>query len=361
MQKSLSFKKFAGILLLLSLSLLFLSGCGIIGEKNASMSVIYATVSLFSLVLLVGYCLLVYKKELWFVFLFLSVFVVNTGYYLLSVSKTLDGALFANRLSYLGSVFLPMIMLTIIMKECKINFGKWFTRMLLVISILVFLLAASPGYLDIYYKSVSLANVNGVSVLEKVYGPLHSVYLFYLLFYFGSMVSVIIYAKTQRLIEKSTHAAILTGSVFVNICVWLFEQLVKIDFELLSVSYIISEVFLLGIHLLLQEKEEEKAIMQSVFINSFAKTSEAESGVPFSEPSASEKEFSEDFEHSFSSLTPTERKIFELHLSGKKTKEIMEELCITENTIKFHNKNIYHKFGVTSKKQLLELSKKYLQ
>ena len=31
----------------------------------------------------------------------------------------------------------------------------------------------------------------------------------------------------------------------------------------------------------------------------------------------------------------------------------MAELNITENTVKYHNKNIYSKLGVTSRKQLL--------
>ncbi len=354
MQDNPASKKLLGFFSFVILSFPLLSGCGIIGEKSASMSVIYATVALFSFVLLIGYCLLIYKKEFWFIFFFSSVFVVNIGYYLLSVSKTLEAALWANRLSYLGSVFLPMIMLVIIMKECRISLKKTFIGILFVISLLVFLLAASPGYLDVYYKSVSLTTVNGVSVLEKVYGPFHSVYLFYLLFYFGAMVGTIVYARVERLLEKFAHALILAGAVFVNICIWLFEQLVKIDFECLSVSYIISELFLLGIHLLLQEKEEEKSLLKS-----------AEGTAPdvpnLSKPSSHEKELSENFSFSLSSLTPTERKIFDLHLSGKKTKEIMEELCITENTIKFHNKNIYHKFGVSSKKQLLELSRKYIK
>ena len=35
----------------------------------------------------------------------------------------------------------------------------------------------------------------------------------------------------------------------------------------------------------------------------------------------------------------------------------MASLNIKENTLKFHNKNIYGKLGVTSRKQLIELSK----
>ena len=54
-------------------------------------------------------------------------------------------------------------------------------------------------------------------------------------------------------------------------------------------------------------------------------------------------------------LTKTERMIFERYLAGKSTKDILEELVIKENTLKFHNKNIYGKLGVNSRKQLLEI------
>ena len=337
----------------------FLSGCGLIGEKTANISIIYGTVAFFSFVLLLSYCILAYRKEKLFILLFSSVFVVNSGYYLLSVSKNLEAALWANRISYLGSVFLPMIMFIIIMNACRIDYKKRFIGILFAISIFVFLLAASPGYLDVYYKSVSLVTTNGVSALEKVYGPLHSVYLFYLLFYFGSMVAVIIYSGVEKKIEKTTNAVILAGSVFINICVWLFEQLVKNDFEFLSVSYIISELFLLGIHLLLQEEEEERREKGTAFIKEMLKKSEVKQ--PFAyipEQEIPDEEETRFFEECLASLTPAERKILDFHLSGKKTKEIMAELCITENTVKFHNKNLYRKFGVASKKQLAEICRK---
>ena len=56
-------------------------------------------------------------------------------------------------------------------------------------------------------------------------------------------------------------------------------------------------------------------------------------------------------------LTPTEKLVYELYISGNTTKEIMASLNIKENTLKFHNKNIYGKLGVSSRKQLIEMYK----
>lgn len=59
------------------------------------------------------------------------------------------------------------------------------------------------------------------------------------------------------------------------------------------------------------------------------------------------------FVRSIQELTPREREIFDLYLSGKTGVEIREVLGITENTLKYHNRNIYSTLSVRSKKQLL--------
>lgn len=55
-----------------------------------------------------------------------------------------------------------------------------------------------------------------------------------------------------------------------------------------------------------------------------------------------------------SSLTPKEHEIFDLYLEGKTGREIQELLGINPNTIKYHNRNIYDKLGVHSRKDLLK-------
>ena len=55
-------------------------------------------------------------------------------------------------------------------------------------------------------------------------------------------------------------------------------------------------------------------------------------------------------------LTPTESRIYELYLEGKTAQEIAAILGVQENTMKYHNKNIYGKLGVSSRKQLLRFA-----
>ncbi len=52
-------------------------------------------------------------------------------------------------------------------------------------------------------------------------------------------------------------------------------------------------------------------------------------------------------------LTPTEQIVFDHYLDGKNAKEIMAILNIKETTLKYHNRNIYDKLSVSSRKELL--------
>lgn len=62
------------------------------------------------------------------------------------------------------------------------------------------------------------------------------------------------------------------------------------------------------------------------------------------------------FVDNLNKLTPAEYRIYELYLSGKNAKQIAIMLNITENTLKYHNKNIYSKLGISSRKQLLRFA-----
>ena len=334
----------------LPLMMLLLTGCGHIGEKAASMSVIYGVASALSLILLVIYCSTVKKRDPWYLLLFVSIMVVNIGYFALAISQGLGEALLANRVSYLGSVFLPLSMLMIIVNATHIRYRKWVPGALLGIAVVVFLIAASPGYLPIYYKDVTFEIVEGVATLVKDYGPLHVLYLIYLLGYFGAMVATIVHATLKDKIDSLAYAVIIAIAVFVNLGVWMIEQLVEIDFEFLSISYIISECFLLGLHFLMAEAEKQKLRFQQQIPP--APPVEAN-------PSASvESEVVELFLAGLTTLTPKERALYECYITGMTTDIIMKKLAIKENTLKFHSKNLYGKLGVKSRKQLLEIYKR---
>ena len=188
------------------------------------MSLTYGVISITALVLL-GACIIVdRKKENWLRLLFVSVFVANLGYFLLSVSKTLDSALLSNRIAYAGNVFLPFFMLMIILNLFGVHYPKWLPAVLSAAGLAVLVLAASPGYLTVYYKTVSFKIVNGTALLVREYGPLHILYYIYLFLYFAAMSSAIVFSIKRKKVSTYSQGIILLSAVFINIIVWLVEQ-----------------------------------------------------------------------------------------------------------------------------------------
>ena len=197
--------------------------------------------------------------------------------------------------------------------------------------------------------------------MEKVYGPLHPLYLIYLLGYFSTMVVIVLRGIIRKTIVSVSHSIVLVIAVFVNIGVWAIEQIFEIDFEMLAVSYIISELFLLGIHLVMSEMQILREIanrVETVQQFSDAPSTDVDNMLhtPIEKTAIDFYRF-DLFLEGIKQLTPTEKAIYDAHLARVTSKEIMANLNIKENTLKYHNRNLYGKLGISSKKELLEIHK----
>lgn len=338
-----------------------------------NMAIAYGITSAAALLLAGGYAGFVRKKNPWLLLLFISVVVVNLGYFALSISKTLGEALLANRISYLGSVFLPLCMLMAIMDVCRVRYRKQLPVVLLCVSVAVFLLAASPGYLDWYYSDVSLIFINGMAKLEKVYGPLHSVYLVYLLTYLGLMAGTILASRINRKTVSQKHAILLMVVAFLNIAIWGVEQLIYTEFELLSVSYIVCELLLLLLYGMMQDYgiltdagnepvpvSVAAAPMTEVPMSpeppvTVAANAEADEGPHSVLNDERIRYLSEKWKQEYT-LTNRETQVLISLLQNKRRKEIAIDMNVTEHTVKKHTGNIFSKLEVTSRTELFALA-----
>ena len=130
---------------------------------------------------------------------------------------------------------------------------------------------------------------------------------------------------------------VLIGSINGARVPWTYEQL-------RDKTYIISELFLLGLHLMMIEQQKLQSLVQEKPPCTDGTAQSAEADDPPRTRHAA-----------IAQLTQTERIIFDAYLRRMTTKEIMALLNIKENTLKFHNKNLYQKLGVSSRKELQEI------
>ena len=328
------------------------------------MSTAYGILCVISLTL-IGVCLAVdRKKDICLLLLFISVFVCNLGHFLISVAPSLSFALNGNRIAYLGQAFLPLLLLKMILNLCNLNFKKWLLPALSFISLAVLFVTLTPGILPCYYKNVSIEVIDGATRLIRDYGPLHLLYYIYLLSYFALMLVVIIHATVKKKITSTLHTTFLLCAVLCSIVIWFAEQFLPRGFEFLTVSYVISELFILLLYGILQEYGIRGENGSIIIANTSKKAEEYLSGTIQSDDTAL---FSEtDIEHILSCdeivsrITEREKEVLIKLLANKQRKEIADELFVTESTIKKHTGSIFAKFDVTNRFELYAKLKKHI-
>ena len=334
----------------------FAAGVNTADRRQVNTTIAYMVTSVIAFALLVGYCAMTKKKEMMFILLFTAVFVINLGYAFGSASSTLEEALLANKIAYVGSVFLPLFMLVIIMDECRYIRRKIFLAPLMCISGGIFFLTMTPGYNQWYYQSVELIFVNGGAKLVKTYGPLHILYFLYLILFFCLMVAVIVRAIVKKKHSSPKIPLALLALVFSNIVVWFIEQQINLNFEFLSISYLLTEVYLLGLYNAMYQSKPDKPCANCTAVCSAADTKT----VPV---------VNDDYDSGFipdmqdiikawpavAQLTTREVEVFKELILNKKRKDIAEDLCVSENTVKKHTTNIFTKLGISSRAEIMNM------
>ena len=311
------------------------------------MTIAYGIIFAVSLLLPTAYFTFARKKQknVWLLLEYSCVCIVNLGYFLLSLSKTVGFALTANKIAYFGQIFLSVCMLMIISQICGFTYKKWVTGVIFGAAVLMFAIVFTTGHLDWYYKSVKLIYVDGAAKLVKEYGALHPLYTVYVIGMFVAMLTVIGISLMRNEGTSKKLAGLMLVIVLCNIGIWLVEKFVPWDFEFLSLSYLMSEIVFFFVYWMLQDyvrvsdlpvaKEEKPSV---IFVNSAEKKDKIEALVArLPEGTA---------------LSARQLEVLGKILEGKSRKEIAIDLCLSENTVKMHTSSLYKVLGVTSREEI---------
>lgn len=326
---------------------------------TATIPIAYGICVLFSAVVLICYLRFVKEKHIWLLLMIISVFVVNVGYLCLSLSPTLNHALMANRIAYLGNVFQPVFMLLTVANLCRVEIKKPLAAIMLGFSSAMLISAFTMGVLPWFYKTVDYAVVDGVVKLIKTYGMLHSVYIAYVVILTLAVITITIHSIVHKKLVFYRYIIMVVFISSTNVVVWLAEQFARGNYELLSASYIFTCVLLV----LLYAEFSENGLLDSY--KTVIETIPGEQKAPVESIETDENTSCEiDFNNSETLtnicnyyaenkiLTKRETEVLALILQGYNRKTVSEKLFITENTTKTHFSKIYEKLEVSGKKEL---------
>lgn len=315
------------------------------------MAIAYGIIFALSLIMPPLYFAFIRKRqnEPWLFGLFLCVCVTTLGYFLLSLAKTVEFALWANKITYLGQVFAPLCMFMIISKLCGFTCKKWLTGLLIGLAILMYALVFTTGWLDWYYKSATLEFENGSAYLVKEYGVMHPTNLVYVVAYCVAMLVVCIISLVRKKDASQKLAGFMLAIVLGNIAMWLIEKITNWNFELLSVSYLMSVLAYFFVYLLLQDYIRKvdvparSAKTRVIVLDSVPKAERIERVLQLLPPDKT--------------LTTRQMEMLDGLLDGKSQKEIAADLHISENTVKWHLGILYTTLNVSGRDEILSLFK----
>lgn len=225
----------------------------------------------FVLALMLTGSFLIRNKSIDTVFVLFSIFVtINCfGRYMLSTSESLQMAIWANKILYVGGCYAPLLSVLVLTRLCNMKIPKILLAAMTIYSTLVMCLVMTIGKYGIYYKNVEMGYGDGYNYLMKTYGPLHILYPIMMIFYATIMIFYMIYALKKR--NQISFRAVITISVagFSIFFLYILESIIGLTISFMSIGYLI------GIALLIKYFERINMYdMSANIVNSIENTNE---------------------------------------------------------------------------------------
>lgn len=186
-----------------------------------------------------------YKKVDTIFFLLETLIVINCmGRFIMGISQSVNSALMANKILYIGGCYIPPLLVVILFRLCNLKLPRIATVIMTLYSTVVLALVMTIGYSDIYYKEVHLITTEHYSYLDKTYGPAHGLYPVMMALYiiFLIIFAIYIWRMRNRVPLRTTIAITLLGSVV--LFTYILERILDSHISFMSVSYLASLFFL---------------------------------------------------------------------------------------------------------------------
>lgn len=168
----------------------------------------------------------------------------NGGYFAMALSKNLEEAILANKLTYVIGIFSPMLLFFVICEICGIEIRRSFRMILLSFQVLLYLSVCSIEMLPIFYKNAAYNTIDGIAYLTKTYGPLHNFYIVSLAAYLVATIVVVASSlrHKNRVSAKDIDTIIILESL--TIACYVLERISSLTLELLPIADTITLIFL---------------------------------------------------------------------------------------------------------------------
>ena len=160
----------------------------------------YQILLAFSVVLTTLYFLSWHKHfDVHVTLIFLLIPVAILGNVLTARATALEEAIAANKLTYLGGTYLILMITLSILNLCEITLPRMVRFAMFLASTLVYFGSLTVGDRTWFYRSYAFVRENGAGrLVDKVYGPLHTVYVGLVMLYFAIGLTALVYSYLRK-------------------------------------------------------------------------------------------------------------------------------------------------------------------
>ncbi|MBQ4523105.1 MAG: response regulator [Lachnospiraceae bacterium] len=189
---------------------------------------------------------LIRNKKVDSVYLFFSILVtINCfGRYMQAEAESVEMAIWANKLLYVGGCYAPLLTVQVLGKLCGIKMPKSLSAFLVLYSTVIMGLVFTIGHSTIYYKHVELVIGDGYHYLDKTYGPLHILYPVMMGLYAMIMIIYLLIALRKRKEISFQLVVTICATAFSIFFMYILERITESNVSFLSVGYLVGIVFL---------------------------------------------------------------------------------------------------------------------
>ncbi len=205
----------------------------------------YLITAIFTVINLLAFIVIFVPNKInyYFMVLLLLFALTNGAYLAIAMSTSLEEAVLANKICYLGGCFMPPIILLLICAICNYTIRPWLRCLIYAYSAIVYLFVLTIGYSDVYYDRIYLDKFMDATVLGHTYGPAHNLFYIILYGYLIIQVLLLVYSFVKRRVVSKYSLGALLIMESVTIGLFLGGRIVNPNIEIMPLIYVINGWF----------------------------------------------------------------------------------------------------------------------
>lgn len=185
------------------------------------------------------------KTNYYCMILMILMALANGGYFSISIAESVQEAILANKICYLGGCFVPAVTLFLTCEICNYKVSKWLRAFLYSYSFIVYAMVLSVGFSDIYYVDTFTKKYGNTTVLKHTYGIGHSFFYVILYGYVAIQLMLLIYSVVKKRAVSRVSIWLLLIMETVNISLFIVGRMVNSTIEIIPIAYVIDGWFML--------------------------------------------------------------------------------------------------------------------